>query len=125
MQKKIIVKIHSFIDVITNSSTEIFVTETDKEVKEVEAILKEKWELFKKLYPDCYNSSLPLSGILTVNKATKEEVKDYIESWGDCHGKDMMKEGDVLITGTGDNEIPYKFFDVIEDIFNAKGFHLG
>ena len=44
MKTKIIVKPHSFVDVITNSSTEMFVANrvhTVKEVKEIIGILKE------------------------------------------------------------------------------------
>jgi hypothetical protein len=45
MKEVIVIKnIHSFIDVITNSSTELFVCDTDKTLSEVTALVKEKEE---------------------------------------------------------------------------------
>lgn len=50
--------IHSFIDVITNSSTELFVYGGDKKLQEVYNILKELWDMHKYNYiqPLCFHT---------------------------------------------------------------------
>ena len=40
--KKFIIKTHSFVDVITNSSTELFVCDTDKSVDTIKDLFREK-----------------------------------------------------------------------------------
>jgi len=119
-----VVSIHSFVDVITNSSTELFVASGEKSADMVRGILEEKWPYYKALYND--TGSEALSDCLTVTLADEETVKDYHENWADDYPSlKHLKVGDVLITGTDDNSIPYKFFDVIEDSFNCKRYHLG
>ena len=120
MKTIFIIKTHSFIDVITNSSTELFVCNTDKEVETVRLLLEEKWELFKPLYStEEYPWTESLSDILEVGVVPKKE-----QWWVEDYGV-KCKQGDIYIKGTSDNSIPYKFFDIIEDLFNATSYHLG
>lgn len=51
---KLIIKIHSFVDIITNSSTSIFVVNTDKTLEVVDELIKYECEKAKEL--DWYNS---------------------------------------------------------------------
>ena len=51
--EKIIFKIHSFIDVITNSSTELFMLDTDKSIDTVREIIKEMESKYPPEY-GCY-----------------------------------------------------------------------
>ena len=129
-------KPHSFIDVITNSSTELFVCNTDKTIKVTKEILQKKWDAFRELYKEEYIKNYNeedykeywpknVLKILMVEKSsekTREEMGD-IACWGPLDGH--AKDGDILIMGVDDNSIPYKFWDVIEEIFNAKSYHLG
>jgi len=52
--ERIIINIHSFVDVITNSSTELFVCDTDKSVEVVTALVKE----MEDKYPNEYGHTL-------------------------------------------------------------------
>ena len=55
-------------------------------------------------------------------KATKFDIKELNEGWSaNLKYNNQM----FLINSTRDNSIPYQFFDVIEDIFNAERIHLG
>jgi len=130
----IVVKAHSFVDVITNSSTELFVCDSQKTLETVNAILEEKWEHFIKLYPNQYEfndhvtpNRLSVWDVLNTHVATKEEID---RERRDDYAWDYWEEtepGDILISGNDDNSIPYEFFDVIEAIFKKKcqRHHLG
>jgi hypothetical protein len=48
--KKFIISIHSFVDIITNSSTELFVLDTSNSVEFIEKLLKEKEKEFPPEY---------------------------------------------------------------------------
>lgn len=69
VKQSIIIKPHSFIDVITNSSSELFVM-NNKEQEEVEAILKE-------IYPDYLSEYEPLQD---VKNFTNNELDSFL-SW--------------------------------------------
>ncbi len=132
MKKQLlIVEPHSVVDLITNSSTELFVMRTgDKDVDTVRNILEEKWRLFKLLYPNDYAGNPKeydsFTEILEVRKATAEDAKSYDENWSDCYEKGMVKEGNVMIIGISDNSIPGDFFDVITNTFHdVETYHLG
>lgn len=114
---------HSFIDVITNSSTELFVTDNKKTVKFIRALLYEKWEHFCKLY----GYDMKIDDVLIVKAITKDEAKRY-HQWPDngyFRNMKKMREGDIIIEGLGDNSIPYQFFEVIETFLNVNRYHLG
>lgn len=119
-----VVRPHSFVDVITNSSTELFVTSGEKSADVVREILEEKWPHYLSLYhadKEDYYRHNNLSDVLSVRVATAEDREDYNDwGWGD-----IVKEGDVLIEGVEDNSIPWHFFDVIEELFHCSQHHLG
>lgn len=127
MKKLLVVRPHSFVDVITNSSTELFVCQGDKSAEMVREILEEKWKAFKELYG--YREEL--SKILEVKVWGEKNAKKDIArmssndmEWVKDYGV-KVKDGDICIIGTEDNSIPWEFFDVIEKFFDAKGYHLG
>ena len=64
--EKIIFAVHSVVDVITNSSTEIFIIDAEQEVAIVEAIIKEK----EKEFPTEYNYRV------SVSQTDEWEIKD-------------------------------------------------
>ncbi|MFA6089869.1 MAG: hypothetical protein WC755_08480 [Candidatus Woesearchaeota archaeon] len=125
MKQILIIPTHSFVDVITNSSTELFVTSTDKTVEAVKEILKEKYDLARNLHfnPDAEYQTFEVGDvfdILSVRKATQKDIKYLKESW-----ELDIKKDTILIEGTSDNSIPYEFFDIVENIFHAERHHLG
>jgi len=101
---------HSFIDVITNSSTELYVCDTDKSVEVIEAVLKEiGW---------------PASVTLVTDDTDLESI---IDSWGSYHpGLNEINSGDILIEGEdGDGNYTCEIMERIENTFNARRYHLG
>ena len=47
------------------------------------------------------------------------------DNWWNKAYNVRTEKGDIIIIGTEDNSIPYEFFDVIEEFFNATSCHLG
>ena len=94
-------KIHSVIDVITNSSSELFICDTDKTINMVSEILDELVEVYKKATGD----QRSISEMLFVTE--------------------LQKNNAIAIMGTEDNSIPWALFKFIEEVFNAKRYHLG
>lgn len=114
-----IIKPHSIIDVITNSSTELFIISTDKTVEFVKEILQEAIDLHNKTNETSY----------TFTEIFEEPYigssKDALAGWVDYYKSDLS-EG-IILRGAGDNSIPYWMFDFIEYAFGYKTerFHLG
>jgi hypothetical protein len=120
MVDKILINIHSFVDVITNSSTELFVSDTKKSVELVTDILQYAVALhnktegteydFNDIFEDVYFGSI--ENIL------------YNYFGGDCTSK--IKNG-IIIRGASDNSIPSWMSGFIEDTFgySTERFHLG
>jgi hypothetical protein len=50
--KPIIVNVHSIVDVITNSSTELFVCDTKKSIEQVKEILEKMLEFYNSTHND-------------------------------------------------------------------------
>ena len=121
MNKKqlFVIKPHSIIDVITNSSTELFIIPIDKTVEFVKEVLQEAINLHNKAKGTSY----------TFNQIFDEPYignsKNALDGWEDYY-KSSLEEG-IILTGAGDNSIPYWMFDFIESTFGYKTerFHLG
>lgn len=123
MKKQIMsVNIHSFVDVITNSSTELFVCDTDKSIETVETILREKLKQYSALadreyvYEECFDPVF----IYTQEMADKAAADEY--SWG-YEGQATV--GKIIIESASDNTIPYDLWDRINDLFDGQNHHLG
>jgi hypothetical protein len=127
MGKVLVIETHSFIDVITNSSTEIFICDTDKTLDAVKEILQ--------MIIDNHNRLAKLSGdispldfddvfcdpfIYTEEMWKKDEKEKY--RWGYENANNV---GEIMIKGTDDNSIPYEMWETINNIFNANNEHLG
>lgn len=81
MRERFIVSAHSFIDVITNSSTELFVVESDKTVEVLERIVEKIWNKTAQWWSD-----LEIKSIDTINidaddwySFKPEDGKQYFE----------------------------------------------
>jgi hypothetical protein len=145
MKKILLIDTHSFIDVITNSSTELFVCDTDKTIDEIKKMLQYmniewaeiRWPYERELIISKYKehiyehiskrgytvSRIPLS-VLTDDerKKLKNWNKDYIEIryWYEKKINDKT----IIIESESDNSIDYEDFEKIEDVFNASSYHL-
>lgn len=122
MKNVIVINLHSFVDVITNSSTELFVCDTDKSIETVESILREKLKQFNALhnreyvYEECFDPAY----IYTNEMADKAQNRGY--AW-DYENQDTV--GKLIIQSRADNSIPYDMWDLINALFGGRNYHLG
>ena len=115
----VIINPHSIVDVITNSSTELFIIPTDKTVEFVKEILQEAINLHNKTNGTSYTFDE------IFKKPYVGSSKDALDGWEDYY-KSSLSEG-IILSGASDNSIPYWMFDFIEYAFSYKTerFHLG
>lgn len=113
------IQVHSLIDLITNSSTELFVVNTDKSIEFIKGVLVGAIEL----HNSCNETSYCFEDIFDEPYvgSTKEALGDWHEHYG---WKSKHGEG-VIIAGREDNSIPYWLQEFIVESFNAERFHLG
>ena len=119
MAKVIFIPIHSFVDVITNSSTELFVSGTNKKIEAVKEIL----EVAVQLHNKAFNENLTLDDIMEIyyGFAGKEIRLAGFEEYYNP----KIKEG-IIIRSVSDNTIPYWMFNFITQVFYpTENFHLG
>jgi hypothetical protein len=122
MKKIFVISIHSIIDVITNSSTELFIIDESKTldmIKEVisnlitaQNINSEKYDL-QSIY-----------SCLRYEEDIESYLKDVYKDW--FPGETVttnIKSGYLLIID--DSMIPYWAEDAIIEILNAEQMHLG
>ena len=121
MDKKVMFVIHphSIVDVITNSSTELFVIDTDKSMETIKDILQEAINLHNK----AEGTSYTFEDIF--EEPRFNEGKVIIDGWENYY---QSKHSDaIIIEGASDNSIPYWMFEFIEYVFgySTERFHLG
>lgn len=142
-QISLLLNIHSHLDLITNSSTELFITGGENNVDTVKEILQEildswnklartgafgpHWVKNKRKYLNKEQEKLEpiykLDDILEVFVFTENMFKaqeDY--GWGYEKRENI---GKIIIESRTDNSIPYEMFEWIEEAFCAKRYHLG
>jgi hypothetical protein len=128
MRQLVVIKIQNISDVITNSSSEIFICKSnnsEQTIELLEEVLTSVYENYKKAQDHAGSNTYgyygeSLSDILTIRTADD----DYTDSW---YGYNISK-GDVIIESTSDNSIPIIIMDFIELFFkwdNVKRVHLG
>jgi len=115
----ITINIHSMVDVITNSSTELFILDTKKSVEVVKDILQEAVSL----HNSTHGTNYKFDDIFDEPYIGSSE--DVLEGWEDYY-KSRIGTG-IIIRGDGDNSIPYWMFEFIESVFgySTERFHLG
>ena len=115
--KKIIIHIQNISDVITNSSSEIFICKSDNAehtIELLEEVLSSVYENYKKARDHAGSNTYSyygdsLSDILTMYIANNDEYNsDY-----NYH----IKRGDIIIESTDDNSIPSIIMDFIHEFF--------
>lgn len=121
--KRIIVNVHSIVDVITNSSTELFVCDTKKSLDQVKEILEKMLDLYNSTledeHPYSFEDVFCEPYIYTKEIYERKKDDDY---WGYDNEETI---GKIIIMSSSDNSIPFSLFDLIEDVFNANRKHLG
>ena len=115
----IILNIHSMVDLITNSSTELFVLDTEKSLEIVKNILQDAIYFHNKIH----NANFTFEDIFQEPYIGSGE--EAIDGWSDYYTSRI--EDGIIIQGAEDNSIPYWMFNFIEDTFGYKTeqFHLG
>lgn len=117
MDKKIIfvLRPHSIIDVITNSSTELFVLDTDKSLDFVKEILESAIQLHNKIN----KSHLKFKDVF--DEPYIQEGDSKIDGW-DINIPDKS----IVIYSARDNSVPWWICDFLEDNFGYNiRHHLG
>jgi hypothetical protein len=122
---KLVIPIHSFVDLITNSSSELFVCNGDKSVKAVREALIELAELYntkQALRPPHQQYPLDMDRLFD-----NVFMEPYISEGDDtnAYGAHVANKGDIIIRTASDNSAPYEMFGDILSIFSASGYHLG
>ncbi len=131
MKQIFILNIHSFSDVITNSSTDIFACKMDKSQEATEELLSKLLQAVDRTIEDT----------LTVRVGTVEEFveecKWYLDRDGEASPKQFIKERGhwlnvtkpsdkiLIICGIGDNSIPYWLQEFIDCELGGYRIHLG
>ena len=128
----LIISPQSVVDVITNSSSELFVCDTDKSLAFVKEILEGLVELYVKsehANDDEYRNT-------RFDQFFDEPVIGSGGHWivGDRYytyhydGQPLTAddiEGKIILESAGDNTIPWAMNDFIEQVFNARRIHIG
>lgn len=117
-RKYIALDVHSFVDVITNSSTEIFICNTDKSLDQVESILRDKLGAFNALH----DTSHVFEDTFEKPYVYTQDMLDDDSGWDYSRADNV---GKIMIIGAEDNSVPYEMWDLINDIFDAHNEHLG
>jgi len=151
MNTLVVISPHSFVDIITNSSSELFVCETKKSLDMVKEIMED----IKSENPDkdCdyvdpylleteddvqeflmnYKEFLALDEIYfpeytrdkkEYDRRWKQYEKD-MKNWVKKEVKSKKWEGKIIIVTEESNSIDYRLFEEINDIFHATNYHLG
>ena len=107
------------VDLITNSSTELFVLDTDKSLEVVKEILQDAINLHNK----ANDSDISFDDIF--DEPEFGSGKDALDGWSSYYKSNI--ENGIIIKGSSDNSIPYWMFDFIESAFgfSTERFHLG
>lgn len=94
-------KIQSFSDIITNSSSELFIIKNPKEKREkIIEFLEGIYELLQ----------INIDDEMIIGLADKDDI-DEAKAYGYT-----VKKGDMIIWSTGDNSIAYPIMDLIEGL---------
>jgi hypothetical protein len=106
---KLVIDKHSYIDLITNSSTELFVCNTNKSLDLVKVLLVKLLDL----YNVSNNSEYEFDDVF---------MEPRMGTADDSEWTNMNTEGKVIIESAYDNSIPSELFDIVENAFDCYGY---
>lgn len=132
---KIILKPHSISDLITNSSSELFIYGGDKTVKIIEELCNELWKLYKEAHKDeddyyirDYEDFADIATVTLIDESNVEEKKKEYEDWYGYRHRDGYNPKEIaigsIIIEAGDNAMPY-CMQVFLESMNMDRIHLG
>ena len=120
---------HSFVDVITNSSTELFVCDENKSLELIENILQQIVVNYNEeqvphdewAYPTTYEQTFDKPYVYT------QEMYDKVkkEGYGCCSYESQETVGKIIIEGANDNSIPDGVSERLENVLNTNRYYLG
>lgn len=116
MKQILIINPHSLIDVITNSSTELFLADTDKTVEFIKDFLADLADMMD------YPSMCGFENIYEVNEYNVDSVLSTLELYINTDRKNLI--GKIVLIGE-DSSIPYAIWELINEKFNSRNIHLG
>lgn len=132
----LIIRPHSMVDLITNSSSELFVCRTGKTLETVRELLIDMLNLQNKLFDsnlrfeECFEEPYYIT-----EDNFEDYFKEYVDNWGITQSPydkeknyNNLKQrmiGYIIIRSASDNSVPYELFDMIESSFGANRYHLG
>ena len=133
MKTALTLDIHSIIDVITNSSSELFVIADNTEIEAVEELLQfmlDKYNemaakgIFGRWAQDDF-TPYKMEDVMYVDRLSQEEVdecKNDDWKWG---FETQENVGKIVIRSKCSNSIPWEVIEWIESAFSARRWHLG
>ena len=110
-----VIKPHSVIDVITNSSTELFIISTTKTIEVVKEILQDLIDIDNKItgYSRTFDDIF--------DEPYVQNTDDVVDGWGI-----NIPSGSIVIYGANDNSIPFWMQEFLEANFGYNcRHHLG
>jgi hypothetical protein len=136
MKKYFIIPIHSFSDLITNSSTDIFACGTKKSVEAVKTLLTELLvvsrgtsevsldsilDVYEDTLANFYSSVDDYMRDVSFDEFIKQFKSPYCEEVVPVTGRTKI----VVVEGNSDNSIPYWLMEFIESELNGYKVHEG
>jgi hypothetical protein len=124
MKQLLIINVDSFVDLITNSSSELFICAGNQTIQVIEDVLIELAKEYNKLSKDKWDKNVPEDKEMffkyIISRPTTAKF-DEIDGYFDYE----IKKGDIIIYSHGDNSIPWRLMEMIENKLNATQVHLG
>ena len=124
----VITQIHSTSDLITNSSSELFVCGNDRSKKTVTEELKALLNVYNKLNRTNLNFENVFEPVKIVDSIYNLGIGEYANHHHFNHIEEYHKNRSgqfLIIKSIGDNTIPSELFDMIESVYNGYRIHLG
>jgi hypothetical protein len=120
MKDVVIISVHSMVDIITNSSTELFILKDETKAR-VDTILHKIFTEHNHTFKSCCRPLTPL------NYKNKKDIVHTIYSYGlPAEAKHLKFDGtEFILSGASDNSIPSEIMQDIEQYFNCIRMHLG
>lgn len=118
---------HSFVDVITNSSSELFICDSKKSVIMIKELLQKVLDLYFESTDDSYPYSKSFDDIFgrifIIDRENQRGIVETLRGFDAYHNQKLI--GKVAVYSASDNTIPWAVQQWIEDVFNAKRIHMG